>query len=198
MKRFIFNERQHFKNVIKSLTLNFVVLKELASSIEMDQELLKERLKHGVYLTNQMLVGGIAGWISALFVKKFGKLALSATGGGIILLVYTSRKGFVNVNYDSIYQEISRFCDTVDNQCCVNNGNDMQTTYTDYSGAGVGTANFEGSFDRESRENVNDNDEPENLPTSCSFDKLKQAKNWISSHTYTMGGFVLSFVYNLV
>lgn len=166
----------------------------------MDQELLKERLKHGCYLTNQMIVGGIAGWMSALFVKKFGKLALSATGGGIILLVYTARKGFVNVNYDSIYQEISRFCDTVDNQCLINSGHDMQN-YADYSGVGVGTANFEGSFDGNgSRENLNDNnDEAENLPnTTCSYDKLKQAKNWISSHTYTMGGFVLSFVYNLI
>ncbi|ODN04766.1 FUN14 domain-containing protein 1 [Orchesella cincta] len=160
-------------------SLSFI--QEIASSIDVDQELLRHRFKDGCYLTNQLIVGGLAGWMSALFVKKFGKIALSAVGGGMLLLVYTARKGYVNVNYESIYEEISHLCDDVDGPGCdgvdgTNNGNPKP----------ISDANQE-------------EDDLEGVTRNWAVrDKLRNAKKWVTSHSYTVGGFCLGFIYNLV
>lgn len=130
-------------------------------------------------MTNQFVVGGLAGWTSALFVKKFGKLALSAAGGGLILLVYTARKGFVNVNYDSIYQEISKLCDETSAEDELLNNNELDVR--------------ESEEPNRSRESLD-----ADINQLSALEKLKIAKNWVASHTYTVGGFVLTFAYQFL
>ncbi|CAL8137099.1 unnamed protein product [Orchesella dallaii] len=164
-------------------SLSFI--QEIASSIDVDQELLRHRIKDGCYLTNQLIVGGLAGWMSALFIKRFGKVALSALGGGVFLLVYTARKGYVNVNYESIYEEISHLCDDDGLGC----GTDLEQS-KNYDSSSSSNSNSEEDQDENELESFQQ--------TWAVREKLRKAKKWVTSHSYTVGGFCLGFVYNLV
>lgn len=162
---------------------------EFAQSIDLDQDLIRHRLRGGYRITNQLLIGGFAGWTSALFLKKFGKLALSATLGGVALLVYTSRKGYINVNYESIYAEISRMCNDDIETSQLNNSNPsfhQMPSETDQS-----RSHGESYHSRSgTRRDV--------ITSTSTYSKLTQAKKWITSHTYTVGGFILTFTYNFL
>jgi len=175
-------------------------IQEFASSIDVDQELLKTRIKGGAYLTNQLLVGGLSGWATALFFKKFGKIAFSAATGGLLLLIYSARKGYVNINYDSIYQELSKLCDSseaIDFNQSVGREDDANEADPDLSNS----INDDLSSSRLSDTLLGKNksksfQSPDSY--SSAMDKVKTARRWLSSHTYTVGGFALTFFYNIV
>lgn len=133
----------------------------------------------------------------ALFVKKFGKIALTALGGGVFLLVYTARKGYVNVNYESIYQELSKICDTNmeddadDDISSTREADDfMKSFYLNKSRSEEACEN-DTSFIDDSKAKAEQSRWP------C-LSKLRHVRKWIRSHTYTVSGFVLGFAYNIV
>lgn len=62
----------------------------------------------GLHFSNQLVVGGAAGWMGGFLVKRFGKTVVTALGGGILILVVAKRKGFVEVNWSPIFQHLDR------------------------------------------------------------------------------------------
>lgn len=159
----------------------------------MDQNQIKDRIKDGCYITNQFLLGGLTGWLTAVFIKKFGRVALSAAGGGLLLLVLSAKKGYVNVNYDSIYQELSRLCEEEGElEPDVETYEDAKatelSTASNQDKLIIGATNADSSL-RKSKSSPSE---------GWGIDKMKSATKWIATHSYSVGGFAITFIYNII
>lgn len=58
-------------------------------------------------LVFQLGVGGVGGFIVGFALKKLSKLILFLTGLFIILLIYLSTQGIININYASLWSALS-------------------------------------------------------------------------------------------
>jgi uncharacterized membrane protein (Fun14 family) len=58
-------------------------------------------------LVFQLGVGGVGGFIVGFALKKLSKLILFLTGMFIILLIYLSTQGIININYASLWSALS-------------------------------------------------------------------------------------------
>lgn len=55
----------------------------------------------------QLGVGGVGGFIVGFAIKKLSKLILFLTGMFILVLIYLSTQGIININYDSLWGALS-------------------------------------------------------------------------------------------
>ncbi len=62
----------------------------------------------GSICAKELLLGGLCGWGTAFILKKFGKVAVTALGGGLLLLQLANHKGYIVVNWSQIYTQLEK------------------------------------------------------------------------------------------
>lgn len=58
-------------------------------------------------LAFQLGVGGVGGFILGFALKKLSKLILFLTGMFLLVLIYLSTQGIININYGSLWSALS-------------------------------------------------------------------------------------------
>jgi len=69
-------------------------------------------MEKGAFTARDLALGGISGWMAAFVLKKFGTVALTAFGGGFLLLQLAHHRGYVVVDWNQIYNQLERTGDS--------------------------------------------------------------------------------------
>lgn len=67
-----------------------------------------DKVGKGSIVARDLVLGGVSGWISAFVLKKFGSVAATALGGGLLLIQLANHRGYVVVNWNQIFNQLER------------------------------------------------------------------------------------------
>ncbi|XP_003782052.1 FUN14 domain-containing protein 1 [Otolemur garnettii] len=59
-------------------------------------------------VATQVVVGGVTGWCAGFLLRKVGKLAATAVGGGFLLLQIASHSGYVQIDWKRVEKDVNK------------------------------------------------------------------------------------------
>ncbi|XP_035710674.1 uncharacterized protein LOC118436511 [Folsomia candida] len=158
----------------------FVLIREMTSRIEVHQ--IRERMVEGLQISNQLVLGGASGWVGAYLVKNFGKMALTAVGGGFLILTFAIKKGFIEVNWNKVLVELQKRGEVHQKQKKSRTSdltNDTSTISSSSSTTLGDDSTLSGGED-------------------WTVEKIHEVKKWMSEHSVAVVGSMVGFFYNII
>lgn len=152
----------------------------MTSRIEVHQ--IRERMVEGLQISNQLVLGGASGWVGAYLVKNFGKMALTAVGGGFLILTFAIKKGFIEVNWNKVLVELQKRGEVHQKQKKSRTSdltNDTSTISSSSSTTLGDDSTLSGGED-------------------WTVEKIHEVKKWMSEHSVAVVGSMVGFFYNII
>jgi len=149
----------------------FIFIREITSKIEVYQ--VRERVVEGILISNQLAFGGAVGWLGAYLVKNFGKSALIAAGGGLLVLTFAKKKGFVEINWNNVLHEVQKV--SGESQLVASQSHHQNSSLVEPSVSNLSIT--------------------ENPTQDWTSEKIEGFKNWLSANSIAVVGFATGFLY---
>jgi len=62
----------------------------------------------GLHILKQLGIGGGLGTCAAYLIQRFGKIVITAFGGGTLIMAMAYKRGYVEVNWTEVYEALKR------------------------------------------------------------------------------------------